>query len=59
MTVTCADCRFWRPTSDTPDTGKCRRRAPTVNGFSSRWATTRHDDWCGEFEARQTSPKPE
>jgi len=51
---------------DTARHGECRRRAPLPNVVHARdssalelkgvraapmWATTRHDDWCGEFDA--------
>ncbi len=41
----CATCMFFSPKSDTE--GRCRRRAPTMNGYPVVLAK---DDWCGDHK---------
>lgn len=35
----CETCMFYTP-------GRCRKRAPTLNGWPAVWA----DDWCGDHK---------
>ncbi len=64
---TCKDCKFWDWTQnflnhpimvprkedskegDVLRMGRCRRRAPNPH-----FASSREDDWCGEFEMKNT-----
>lgn len=51
----CSSCRFgffWREYED----GQCRRRPPARNETSERrWPAVGHDQWCGEYQARESS----
>lgn len=65
----CTNCAFYRSLSFTvghsrePDSGECRRKAPSLNVFREYESMIRTyslasfplvlaDDWCGEFEPR-------
>lgn len=41
----CATCMFFVPKDDT-GLGRCRRRAPTMNGFPVVYPS----DWCGDHK---------
>ena len=52
---TCRVCMYWDPSQHTPqgyqpETGRCRLRAPRVQGYYSitKWPETSKNDWCGE-----------
>jgi hypothetical protein len=54
-TMVCASCMWWLPkgsemlnTNIAPGRklGRCRRRAPTMNGFPAVWGC----DWCGDHK---------
>lgn len=55
MTACCATCRFWKQWKDLESGGKCQARPPMVIAAAylveTRWPETRHDDWCGEYQA--------
>lgn len=40
----CAFCRWFKRKQDTPN-GRCRKHAPTMDGFPS----VLESDWCGDF----------
>lgn len=46
----CESCRFYVPRRSkdegTLTAGRCRRRAPTMDGFPVVW----YDDWCGDHK---------
>ena len=56
----CETCRFWETYSD-PESGRCRRNAPSVPWPSpggkellddTVWPMTLNEDWCGEHQTR-------
>lgn len=44
---TCASCRFFLKVTDEYDGHRCRRRAPSREGFG----ITHESCWCGEYDA--------
>ena len=56
----CSICRFWRAVWSLNSDGKrskrgvCRRYAPRPSPLSVEFPRTRTDDWCGEFEPRES-----
>jgi len=61
----CDNCRFWKQhgTPSLSRLGFCRRRVPVVSISTveaSLWPETKHEDWCGEYEAKppQAVPQP-
>lgn len=52
----CRTCMWWAPKATiTPvdergPLGRCRRHAPTMNGFPATFAT----DWCGDHKLDET-----
>lgn len=61
----CCECRFWKShetATESSDAGECRRYAPRPHFPSEEreqleWPTTDHDDWCGEWQDKD-SAKP-
>jgi len=45
-TYCCGACFFFVPKRDHDSLGRCRRRAPTMNGFPAVYKT----DWCGDHK---------
>lgn len=51
--MTCDSCKYWDPSFEVAERGLCRCRSPRLNTDGSGiWPDTRHDDWCGEGEAK-------
>ncbi len=55
----CKTCMWWAPKPATENEqgqapvrilGRCRRHAPTMNGFPACWS----DDWCGDHKLDET-----
>lgn len=49
----CNTCMYWVIKSNLEARrllGRCRRRAPTLNGWPATWA----DDWCGDHKLDET-----
>ncbi len=48
----CFSCMWYVPKADTPrggiERGRCRKRAPTMNGYPVVFVT----DWCGDHKLR-------
>jgi len=42
--MVCATCMWWVEKGN--GLGRCRRRAPTMNG----WPALYHTDWCGDHK---------
>lgn len=44
----CSSCMFYVPKGEhsTPAEGRCRKHAPTLNGYPVVFA----DDWCGDHK---------
>ena len=42
----CKTCMFYVPKGEVIGFGRCRRNAPTMNGYPAVYAT----DWCGEHK---------
>ena len=65
----CDECRMWYDLESTEqgddghESGECRRHAPVSYCISDResgennlkaiWPLTLHDEWCGEFQAKE------
>jgi hypothetical protein len=43
----CATCRFYAPKDMALGMGRCRRRAPTLDGFPVVYQS---EDWCGDHK---------
>ena len=61
----CESCRYWKIAEHTEafgergarGAGRCRRHPPTTTGkfhHEDRFPLTAFDDWCGEYEKRQS-----
>lgn len=45
VNMKCANCMWFKPKDETR-LGRCRRRAPTLNGWPAVWDS----DWCGDHK---------
>ena len=50
----CASCMWFAP-KDPSTVGRCRRHAPTMNGYPAVFQS----DWCGDHKLDETKIKPE
>ena len=59
---TCAACRFFKPSSASPERyGDCRRYAPRPEYMATTgnvWPILDTDEWCGKFSPRDLPPMP-
>lgn len=46
----CSTCMWFVPKEPRPELGRCRRHAPTMNGYPVVFAT----DWCGDHKLDET-----
>ncbi|MBX3747306.1 MAG: hypothetical protein KF833_18510 [Verrucomicrobiae bacterium] len=59
---TCEHCRWWHEWPQQPNPkrrfGECRHSRPVLasmtngSGVVSKWPSTGHQDWCGDFMPR-------
>lgn len=51
----CGTCRFYVPKEEfnNPPGGRCRRRAPTLDGWPVMFKT----DWCGDHKLNGNKPQ--
>lgn len=54
--MSCEECRFYEGFYKGSESGRCHRYAPRPHANDEEWSfpTTLAQDWCGEFEQRQT-----
>ena len=53
----CDECRFWKQQNTTVFEGECHRNPPVpvkIAYICSYWPRCNRDDWCGEFQAKET-----
>ena len=50
----CTFCEYWKKEEYGQDNGECHHDAPTKNHTADQpaWASTKNEDWCGEFMVR-------
>ena len=54
---TCETCRWWRDDRPRPYEGLCKRNAPKcLDDGSTDWPVTKHNDWCGEHQTKESKP---
>ena len=46
----CSTCIWYVPKVPVQDLGRCRRHAPTMNGYPAVFST----DWCGDHKLDET-----
>lgn len=50
----CRTCMYYAPKAGTTPIGRCRRHAPTMNG----WPVMHETDWCGDHKLDENAPLP-
>lgn len=54
--IKCANCRFWDRHPYDVSFGSCRIFRPMVHDSgNTSWPETHDEDWCGEFQSKETS----
>lgn len=48
--MSCATCMWFVPKAPRTDFGRCRRHAPSMNGYPAVFAS----DWCGDHKVDET-----